>query len=94
MSFREKSRKAKFGIIGSIVLPLFYVIPLIISKDPDFIIFALGPLGFIVWIVQWITFLVDGWVLAILATILFFALIGYLLGRMVGWIVDKITSNK
>ena len=94
MSFQEKSRKTKLGIIGSIVLPLFYIVPLIISKDPDFIIFVLGPLGFLVWIVQRITFLIGGLVLAILATILFFVLIGYLLGRMMGWVIDKITSNK
>ena len=94
MSFREKSRRAKFGIVGSVIFPLLYIIPLIVTKDTDFIVFALGPLGFFVWIVQWITFLIGGWILAVVATILFFALVGYLLGRLASWIVDKTTSKK
>jgi hypothetical protein len=93
MSFQEKSRRAKLGIIGSIILPLLYIIPLIISGNPDFIVFALGPFGFIVWIVQWISFFIGGWILAIITTILFFALVGYLLGRLIGLIADKITSK-
>lgn len=94
MSFQKKLRAAKFGIIGSIVLPLLYIIPLILSRDSDFIIFALGPLGFIVWIVQWVAFLIGGWILAVIATALFFALVGYLLGRLIGWFLDKLTSKK
>ena len=93
MSFQEKSRQAKLGIIGSIILPLLYIIPLIISRNPDFIVFALGPFGFIVWIVQWVAFLIGGWILAVIATILFLALVGYLLGRLIGWFMDKITSR-
>ena len=93
MSFQEKTRQAKFGIIGSIILPLLYIIPLIISRDPDFIVFALGPLGFIVWIVQWVAFIIGGWILAVIATILFFALLGYLLGRLISWFMDKVTSK-
>lgn len=93
MSFQQKPRRVKLGIIGSVILPLLYIIPLIISRDPDFIIFALGPLGFFVYIVQWISFLIGGWILAVIATILFFALVGYLLGRLIGWLMDKITSK-
>ena len=92
MSFQGNPRKVKMGIIGSIVLPLLYIVPLVImSKNPDYILFILGPLGFIVWIVQWISFLIGGWLLAIISTILLFALAGYLLGHLIGWFMDKIT---
>ncbi len=84
MRFKHKPRRIKLGIIVSIVLPLFYIVPLIITKDPDFIVFALGPFGFIVWIVQWITFLIAGWILAIIATILLFAVVGYFSGALIG----------
>lgn len=94
VNFQIKSRRRKFGIIGSIILPLLYIIPLIVSGDPDFIVFTLGPFGFIVWIVQWITFIIGGWVLAVISTILFFALAGYLLGQLINWIIDKMTSKK
>ena len=93
MNFKEKSPKSKGGIIGAIILPLLYIIPLLITQDPDFIIFALGPFGIIIWIVQWISFLIGGWILAIISTILFFIVIGFLLGMLVGFIVGKIKSK-
>ena len=37
MSFRDKSITIKGGIIGAIILPLLFIIPLIITKDPDFV---------------------------------------------------------
>ena len=93
MSFQEKSRRVKFGIIGSVVLPLLYIISLIIYKDLDFIIFTLGPLGSIVWAIQWVGYFMGGWVLAVIASILFFALAGYLLGCLIGWFMGKVNSR-
>ena len=78
------------SVIGAIIAPLLYIVPLLILQDPDFIVFVLGPLGFIVWLVQWITFLIGGWILAIIATILFLSLVGFLLGKLVGFLISKI----
>ncbi|MBS3081077.1 hypothetical protein J4221_06405 [Candidatus Pacearchaeota archaeon] len=94
MGFKDKSITIKGGIIGAIILPLLYIILLLITQDPDFIIFTLGPFGIIVWLVQWISFLIGGWILAIIATILFFILIGFPLGLLIGLIVKKIVAKK
>ena len=93
MNFKKKSLKVKGGIIGAVVLPLMYIIPLLITHDPDFIIFILGPFSIPIWIIQWISFLIGGWILAILTTILFFSIIGFLLGMFVGFIVNKLKSK-
>lgn len=89
MKFRDKPLGVRSGIIGSIVLPTIYILSLLVTQDPDFIVFALGPLGFVFWIVQWIMFLIGGWIPAIIATILFLTLIGYVSGRLLGWMVNK-----
>ncbi|MCK4553327.1 hypothetical protein KAT80_03925 [Candidatus Pacearchaeota archaeon] len=94
MSFKDKSVKIKGGIVGAIILPLLYIIPLLITRKPDFIIFILEPFGIIVWLVQWISFLIGGWILAITCTIIFFIVIGFLLGILIGFIVGKIKSKK
>ncbi len=89
MKFRNKPRSIRWGLIGSVVFPFFYIIPLAISGDFDFIIFILGPFSIPIWIVQWVAFLIGGWILAAIATILLFSLVGYLLGRLVHYIAKK-----
>jgi len=94
MGFKDRSITIKGGIIGAIILPILYIIPLISTQDPDFIIFAFGPFGAIIWFVQWLSFLIGGWILAIIVTILFFILIGFFLGLLIGLIIRRTISNK
>ena len=89
-----QSKNKTVRIIGSTVLPLGYIVSLLIMRDPDFIIFVLGPFGFPIWLVQWVAFLFGGWILAVIATVLFLSLIGYLLGRLIDFIVGKIRSSR
>jgi len=95
---KNKSIKIKGVIIGALILPLLYIIDLLITQDPDHIIFVLNPIlgsfGIILWIVQWIPFLLGGWILAIISTIIFFCIIGFLIGLMIGSILEKIKSKK
>lgn len=91
MSFKEKSITINVGIIGAIILPLFYVIPLLITGDPDFILFAnIGLFRVIFWLVQWISFMIRGWILSIINTVLLFIILGYLAELLFGLIVKKI----
>ncbi len=83
----------KVSTIGSIILPLVYVVSLIVFRDPDFLIFILGPLGFVVWIVQHVGFLIGSWPGAVIATMVFLALVGYLFGRFLEWVINKIRRN-
>lgn len=79
-------------MIGALLLPSMYLVDLILSRRPDHIIFVLDsifpPFSFILWIVQWVPFLIGGWFLAILSTILFFCIAGYLIGLLIGSIIE------
>lgn len=90
MNLSKRPIGVKLGIAGLVILPVLYIVILIITKNPDIIISIFGPFGFVFWFVQWVAFLLGGWILAIIATILFLALVGYLLGRLLGWIVKKL----
>lgn len=94
MKFKDKPLKSKCRIIGAIILPLIYIIFLLITRDLDFTAFLPFPFGIIVTLIQWVSFLFGGWSLAIIATIIYYSLIGFLLGMLVGYIVDKIKSRK
>jgi len=89
MCTKTRSRRIQFKIVGAVLLPVVYSVTLIILRDPDFLVFALGPFGFLAWLMQWIPFLLGGWPLAIIVMIVSCALIGYFFGRIVDGIVDK-----
>ena len=93
MDFKNKTIKAKGGIIGAIALPLIYIILLFITNDPDFIIFILGPFSIIIWLIQWISWLFGGWILAIILTILSLSLTGLALGILIGSIINKLKNK-
>ena len=84
----------KGGIIGAIILPLFYIILLIITNDPDSLVNKLGLIGLPLWIVQWIAFLLGGWTLAIIASVLFLAGFGYIFGLLINLLINKIKHKK
>lgn len=82
------------GLFGSSIFAILYAILLLIFRDPDILIFILGPFGIIIWLVQWIPFLIGGWILAIFITFIFFIIAGFLLGILIGQIYEKIKSKK
>jgi hypothetical protein len=92
MSFKEKSRQIRFGIIGMVALPLLYVFSLIFSIGSDFFY---GPQfgGFLISYIQMISFHLWGWPFPTIATIVFLGLEGYFLGRLIGWSMDVIMGN-
>ncbi|MFH1916869.1 MAG: hypothetical protein ABIJ21_06435 [Nanoarchaeota archaeon] len=87
MSWKNIPFWLRGGIIGSAILALAYIIPLFFLP-PDFIVFF-RPYGMLFWLIQWISFLIGGWILAIIMTILFLVVIGFILGALVGFIVMK-----
>ncbi len=85
---------SKFATISGTIFSLLYIIPLLITKDPDFIVFTLGPFGIFIWIVQWIAFVFGGWISAIISTTLYLFLLGYVLGKILEKIIKWIEHKK
>ena len=88
-----KKKFSPIKIIFSLVLPIAYVMFLYIFKEPDLIIFKLGIFGFPIYIVQWIGFLIGGWILATLFTIILFISVGCLIGTLVESIINYFVSK-
>jgi hypothetical protein len=89
MTWHKKSLLIKWGIIGSIIFSLAYFVPMVILQDPDFILNYLGPFGIIIWLVQWVGFLLGGWVLAIIFTASFLGIVGFFISISIRSIVEK-----
>lgn len=87
--FRSASKPVRWGMIGAMILPLFYIVPMVISHYPDFVINVLGPFGIIIWLIQWISFIIGGWAFAIASTIIFFILSGYVFGFLIAVFLSK-----
>ena len=90
MTPSKKRIGTRLGVLGAIILPTIYLLSLLLTHDPDNVVFIPGPVGFTFWIIQWIAFLVGGWILAIIVTILTLSFIGYLLGFLLGWFIKKL----
>ena len=92
VSFQGKPQRITWGIIGSLILPLVYLVALVRSRDPKFIVSTLGPPGVIVGAVQRVAFRIGGSVLAVIAAALLFSFVGCIVGALAGWVADTVVK--
>ena len=89
MPSKLKSNSTKTARILTVVLPLLYIIQVLITRDPDRIIFVSGPFSSLIFFIQWTSFIFGDWPLAVLSTALFLGLLGFILGIAIESLIRK-----
>ncbi len=90
----RKPKITKGELFGAIILPLLYLIPFLFTHNLNSILRLLGPFSIILWVIQWVLFLIGGQIFSLIGTVFFLSFVGFLLGRLVDFIISRLKSKK